>query len=44
MWFWYARNARKNGGKQPFLAAIYSVVFGMALFMRLSPNGRQNAP
>jgi hypothetical protein len=30
--------------KTAIFSAIYSVVFGMALFSRLSPSGRQIAP
>jgi hypothetical protein len=44
MWFRYAENEQKTGGKQPFLQPRPAVVFGMALFMRLWPNGRQTAP
>jgi hypothetical protein len=31
MWFLYAPIVQKNGGKRPFLTAIFSVVFGMPL-------------
>jgi hypothetical protein len=39
MWFWYDFFHQKNGGKRPFLTAISSVVFGMAWFEPVLPNG-----
>jgi len=44
MWFRYDEIEQKTGGKQPFLTTAGGMVFGMAAWLLLWPNGRQIAP